>query len=106
MARSTSNRLRAVLAHVHAKQLSVTGGRTQQLSTASASGGGGVSLAEPMTFGRGPPMKNRFMLAPLTNEQSGEDGVLSDDEYHWLVKRAEGVCKSPSRPPTDLLIQN
>ena len=35
-------------------------------------------------------MKNRFMLAPLTNSQSGVDGVLSDDEYHWLVKRAEG----------------
>ena len=35
-------------------------------------------------------MKNRFMLAPLTNEQSHQDGVLSDDEYTWLVKRAEG----------------
>ena len=92
MARSTSNRLRAVVAHVHVKQqLSVTG--RMQLSTAGASG---VSLAKPMTFARGPPMKNRFMLAPLTNEQSGEDGVLSDDEYRWLVKRAEGVCKSPS----------
>ena len=30
------------------------------------------------------------MLAPLTNEQSGADGVLSEDEYRWLVKRAEG----------------
>ena len=35
-------------------------------------------------------MKNRFMLAPLTNTQSHEDGVLSDDEYHWLTKRAQG----------------
>lgn len=35
-------------------------------------------------------MKNRFMLAPLTNLQSHSDGTLSDDEYHWLVKRAEG----------------
>ena len=25
-------------------------------------------------------MKNRFMLAPLTNEQSHTDGTLSDDE--------------------------
>lgn len=35
-------------------------------------------------------MKNRFMLAPLTNCQSHEDGVLSDDEFHWLTLRAEG----------------
>jgi 2,4-dienoyl-CoA reductase-like NADH-dependent reductase (Old Yellow Enzyme family) len=35
-------------------------------------------------------MKNRFMLAPLTNFQSHADGTLSDDEYHWLVKRAVG----------------
>jgi 2,4-dienoyl-CoA reductase-like NADH-dependent reductase (Old Yellow Enzyme family) len=35
-------------------------------------------------------MKNRFMLAPLTNTQSHEDGILSDDEYRWLVKRAQG----------------
>ncbi len=35
-------------------------------------------------------MKNRFMLAPLTNEQSNEDGSLSDQEFHWLTKRAEG----------------
>lgn len=30
------------------------------------------------------------MLAPLTNQQSNEDGSLSDDEFNWLVKRAEG----------------
>ena len=35
-------------------------------------------------------MKNRFMLAPLTNCQSHADGVLSDDEYHWLTLRAQG----------------
>ena len=35
-------------------------------------------------------MKNRFMLAPLTNTQSHEDGVLSDDEFHWLTMRAQG----------------
>ena len=43
-----------------------------------------------MSFVRGPPMKNRFMLAPLTNEQSHVDGTLSDDEYHWLTMRAKG----------------
>ena len=47
-------------------------------------------LFEPLTFTRGPTMKNRFMLAPLTNCQSHADGTLSDDEYHWLTMRAEG----------------
>ena len=44
----------------------------------------------PLAFTRGPAMKNRFMLAPLTNGQSHADGTLSDDEFHWLVKRSEG----------------
>ena len=35
-------------------------------------------------------MKNRFMLAPLTNLQSHEDGVLSDEEFKWLTMRARG----------------
>jgi 2,4-dienoyl-CoA reductase-like NADH-dependent reductase (Old Yellow Enzyme family) len=35
-------------------------------------------------------MKNRFMLAPLTNLQSHADGRLSDDEYRWLTLRAQG----------------
>lgn len=47
-------------------------------------------LSQPITFARGPAWKNRFMLAPLTNQQSNADGTLGDDEYNWLVKRAEG----------------
>ena len=35
-------------------------------------------------------MKNRFMLAPLTNTQSYEDGTLSNDEFSWLTLRAKG----------------
>ena len=35
-------------------------------------------------------MPNRFMLAPLTNRQSHENGQLSDEEYNWLVMRAKG----------------
>ena len=35
-------------------------------------------------------MKNRFMLAPLTNQQSHSDGSLSDEEFRWLTMRAEG----------------
>jgi 2,4-dienoyl-CoA reductase-like NADH-dependent reductase (Old Yellow Enzyme family) len=47
-------------------------------------------LLEPLRFSHGPAMKNRFMLAPLTNQQSHEDGRLSDDEFRWLTMRAEG----------------
>jgi 2,4-dienoyl-CoA reductase-like NADH-dependent reductase (Old Yellow Enzyme family) len=45
---------------------------------------------EPLTFVRGPAMKNRFMLAPLTNLQSHPDGRLSDEEHRWLQMRADG----------------
>lgn len=44
----------------------------------------------PVTFKNGVQMPNRFMLAPLTNTQSHDDGKLSDAEYHWLTMRAEG----------------
>jgi 2,4-dienoyl-CoA reductase-like NADH-dependent reductase (Old Yellow Enzyme family) len=49
-----------------------------------------TSLFEPLAFTRGPAMKNRFMLAPMTNCQSHEDGRLSDEELCWLAMRAEG----------------
>ena len=35
-------------------------------------------------------MKNRFMLSPLTNQQSNPDGTLSEDEERWLTMRAAG----------------
>ena len=49
-----------------------------------------TDLFEPLTFLHGPVSKNRFMLAPLTNQQSHDDGTLSDEEYHWLTARARG----------------
>jgi 2,4-dienoyl-CoA reductase-like NADH-dependent reductase (Old Yellow Enzyme family) len=49
-----------------------------------------VKLSDSLAFTRGPAMKNRFLLAPLTNMQSHADGTLSDDEFNWLVRRAEG----------------
>lgn len=45
---------------------------------------------DPVTFLHGPAMRNRLMLAPLTNQQSHADGTLSDDERHWLTMRGEG----------------
>ena len=47
-------------------------------------------LFRPLTFSSGATLKNRFMLAPLTNTQSHPDGKLSDDEYRWLTMRAQG----------------
>ena len=49
-----------------------------------------MSPFEPLTFSRGPAMKNRFLLAPMTNHQSYEDGRLTEEEIHWLRLRAEG----------------
>jgi 2,4-dienoyl-CoA reductase-like NADH-dependent reductase (Old Yellow Enzyme family) len=43
-----------------------------------------------LKFKSGITMKNRFMLAPLTNQQSHEDGTLSDAEFKWLTMRAKG----------------
>jgi 2,4-dienoyl-CoA reductase-like NADH-dependent reductase (Old Yellow Enzyme family) len=49
-----------------------------------------TKILSPLTFDRGPDMKNRFMLAPLTNSQSHEDGVMSEEEFHWLTLRSKG----------------
>jgi 2,4-dienoyl-CoA reductase-like NADH-dependent reductase (Old Yellow Enzyme family) len=47
-------------------------------------------LFDPLELSHGPAWRNRFMLAALTNLQSGADGVMSDDEFNWLTKRAAG----------------
>ncbi|MGE0740615.1 MAG: NADH:flavin oxidoreductase [Hyphomonadaceae bacterium] len=50
-----------------------------------------TTLTDPLTLSpSGVTLPNRFVLAPLTNLQSHPDGVLSDDEFTWLTKRAEG----------------
>ncbi|MGV9709113.1 NADH:flavin oxidoreductase [Gordonia sp. NPDC003424] len=49
-----------------------------------------TALPSPLTFTHGPDWANRLALAPLTNLQSNPDGTLHDDEYRWLVRRAEG----------------
>ena len=45
---------------------------------------------EPLRLPHGGTLPNRFMLAPLTNQQSHPDGTLSDDEFRWLTMRAAG----------------
>ena len=49
-----------------------------------------MDLTDKIEFPCGLSMKNRFMLAPLTNTQSYEDGKLSKDEFVWLTLRARG----------------
>lgn len=49
-----------------------------------------ANLHDALTFRRGPAMSNRIALAPITNLQSQENGILSEDEFRWLVKRAAG----------------
>jgi 2,4-dienoyl-CoA reductase-like NADH-dependent reductase (Old Yellow Enzyme family) len=47
-------------------------------------------LFQPLTLLHGPPMRNRFMMAPLTNQQSGYDGVASEFDHIWMDQLAEG----------------
>ncbi len=49
-----------------------------------------TSLFEPLSLSCGATLKNRFVLAPLTNLQSQADGKLSDEEFHWLTMRSKG----------------
>jgi len=48
------------------------------------------TLNTSIQFPCGATMKNKFMLAPLTNTQSHSDGTLSEAEFKWLELRAKG----------------
>ncbi|MFT7463722.1 MAG: 2,4-dienoyl-CoA reductase-like NADH-dependent reductase (Old Yellow Enzyme family) [Pseudohongiellaceae bacterium] len=48
-------------------------------------------ILAPYAFPRtGTAIRNRLVLAAMTNKQSHADGVLSDDELAWLAARARG----------------
>lgn len=49
-----------------------------------------MNLQSPLSFPCGKTMNNRFALAPMTNTQSHENGILSEDEFNWLTMRAKG----------------
>lgn len=49
-----------------------------------------TDLFAPLSFACGSRMNNRFMMAPLTNLQSHDDGRLSHEEFEWLTLRARG----------------
>ena len=38
----------------------------------------------------GKKLRNRAVVAAMTNKQSNEDGSLSDEEINWLLRRADG----------------
>jgi 2,4-dienoyl-CoA reductase-like NADH-dependent reductase (Old Yellow Enzyme family) len=42
------------------------------------------SLFKPLTLLHGRPMRNRFMLAPLTNQQSELNGVATEFDQDWF----------------------
>ncbi len=48
------------------------------------------TIFDPLVFRTGLTARNRVILAPMTNQQSHDDGSLSDDELRWLVSRAAG----------------
>ena len=49
-----------------------------------------TTLFDPLRFTRGPQLRNRFMLGPLTNMQSPDNGHMSEDEFAWLNRRTSG----------------
>lgn len=47
-------------------------------------------LFKPLTLLHGPAMRNRFMLAPLTNQQSDHDGTATVFDHQWIEQLAQG----------------
>ena len=47
-------------------------------------------LLEPFKFRNGVLARSRTWLAPMTNQQSADDGTVSDVELRWLEMRAKG----------------
>ena len=55
------------------------------------------TIFDPLTFRNGLAAPNRVVLAPMTNQQSHDDGSLSDEEFSWLRSRAKGGFTTASR---------
>lgn len=47
-------------------------------------------LFKPLPLLHGPAMRNRFMLAPLTNQQSERDGSASEYDQEWIRQLSLG----------------
>lgn len=46
-------------------------------------------LFKPLTLLHGPAMRNRFMMAPLTSQQSDHDGTASKYDQSWIGQLAQ-----------------
>jgi len=49
-----------------------------------------ADLFKPLSFMHGPAMRNRFMLAPLTNQQSDHSGAASEYDQEWIRQLSQG----------------
>jgi 2,4-dienoyl-CoA reductase-like NADH-dependent reductase (Old Yellow Enzyme family) len=49
------------------------------------------SLFEPFQFKNGVRLKNRIVMAPMTNFSSNSDGTVSDAEVNYYARRSKGV---------------
>jgi 2,4-dienoyl-CoA reductase-like NADH-dependent reductase (Old Yellow Enzyme family) len=48
-------------------------------------------LLKPFSFKNGIELKNRVVMAPMTNFSSNPDGTVTDEEIHYYERRSEGV---------------
>ncbi|MDQ0245557.1 2,4-dienoyl-CoA reductase-like NADH-dependent reductase (Old Yellow Enzyme family) [Bacillus fengqiuensis] len=48
-------------------------------------------LFESFTFSKGIELKNRIVMAPMTNFSSNPDGTVSDEEVQYYVRRSKGA---------------
>lgn len=49
------------------------------------------SLLEPFQFPNGVEVKNRIVMAPMTNFSSNADGTVTEDEVRYYARRSAGV---------------
>ena len=49
------------------------------------------SLFESYQFPNGIHLKNRIIMAPMTNFSSNSDGTVSDAEVNYYARRSKGV---------------
>ncbi|MBM7607482.1 2,4-dienoyl-CoA reductase-like NADH-dependent reductase (Old Yellow Enzyme family) [Lysinibacillus composti] len=48
-------------------------------------------LLSPYTFPNGTQLKNRILMAPMTNFSSNPDGTVTEDEVNYYARRSKGV---------------
>jgi len=50
-----------------------------------------AALLEPFSFSNGVSLKNRVVMAPMTNFSSNPDGTVTDAEVNYYARRSDGV---------------